>query len=68
LGDQRDAEVHDAYNERIDNATRQRAWGVSDVHTWYKNEFGRVAQNWPFNLYEYWHQTRVPNLDDYLLR
>jgi 4-hydroxyacetophenone monooxygenase len=61
-------DVHDAYNERIDAGNRQRAWGVSDVNSWYKNEFGRVAQNWPFNLFEYWRQTQVPDPEDYVLR
>jgi 4-hydroxyacetophenone monooxygenase len=60
-------EVHDAYNVMIDAATRQRAWGVSDVSTWYKNEHGRVAQNWPFNLFDYWQQTRAVDPDDYVL-
>jgi 4-hydroxyacetophenone monooxygenase len=60
--------VHDDYNERIDAANRARAWGASDVNSWYKNEFGRVAQNWPFNLFEYWKQTRTPDPDDYVLR
>jgi 4-hydroxyacetophenone monooxygenase len=60
-------EAHDAYNERIDQATKGRAWGASDVPSWYKNEFGRVAQNWPFNLYDYWQQTRQVDVDDYLL-
>jgi 4-hydroxyacetophenone monooxygenase len=61
-------EVHDAYGERIDAGNRTRAWGVSDVNSWYKNEFGRVAQNWPFNLFEYWQLTRHPNPEDYVLR
>jgi len=60
-------EVHDAYNVMIDAATRERAWGVSDVSTWYKNEHGRVAQNWPFNLFDYWQRTRAVDLDDYVL-
>ncbi len=59
-------EVHDAYNERIDEANLQRAWGVSDVNSWYKNEHGRVAQNWPFNVVEYWQQTREPAPADYV--
>ncbi len=58
--------VHDAYNERIDEANLQRSWGVSDVNSWYKNEHGRVAQNWPFNLVEYWQQTREPDPADYV--
>ena len=59
-------QVHDAYNERIDAANLQRSWGVSDVNSWYKNEHGRVAQNWPFNLVEYWQQTREPDPADYV--
>jgi len=61
-------DVHDAYNERIDAGNRTRAWGCSDVNSWYKNEFGRVAQNWPFNLLDYWKQTRAPVASDYEMR
>ena len=43
------------------------SWGVADVHSWYKNDSGRVAQNWPFTLLEFWEQTRAVNLDDYEL-
>jgi 4-hydroxyacetophenone monooxygenase len=61
-------EVHDAYNDRIDAANRQMVWGAAEVNSWYRNAKGRVAQNWPFSLLEYWHQTRHPNPDDYVLR
>ena len=47
-------DVHDAFNERVDAENRRMAWGGSDVNTWYKNEHGRVTQNWPFTLLEYW--------------
>jgi 4-hydroxyacetophenone monooxygenase len=60
-------EVHDAYNVMIDTATRARAWGASDVSSWYKNEHGRVAQNWPFNLFDYWMRTREVDPADYEL-
>jgi 4-hydroxyacetophenone monooxygenase len=60
-------EVHDAYNIMIDTATRARAWGASDVSSWYKNEHGRVAQNWPFNLFDYWQRTREVDPEDYVL-
>jgi 4-hydroxyacetophenone monooxygenase len=60
-------DVHDAYNRRIDEANRKRAWGASGVNSWYKNEFGRVSQNWPFSLIEYWDQTRTPDPTDYEL-
>jgi 4-hydroxyacetophenone monooxygenase len=60
-------EVHDAYNVMIDTATKARAWGASDVSSWYKNEHGRVAQNWPFNLFDYWMRTREVDPADYVL-
>jgi 4-hydroxyacetophenone monooxygenase len=62
------AEVHDAYNERIDAANRGMVWGAAEVNSWYRNAKGRVAQNWPFSLLEYWQQTRQPDPADYVLR
>ena len=41
------------------------AWGVAHVNSWYKNELGRVAQNWPFTLLEYWQLTREPRPEEY---
>jgi 4-hydroxyacetophenone monooxygenase len=61
-------DVFEEYNERIDEGNRSMAWGVSKVNSWYKSPSGRVAQNWPFTLLEYWQQTRVPEPDDYVLR
>jgi 4-hydroxyacetophenone monooxygenase len=61
-------DVHDAYNERVDAGNRAMAWGASSVNSWYKNAKGRVAQNWPFSMLEYWQQTRAPERDDYVLR
>ena len=58
------ADVHDAFNEAVDAENRRMAWGWSPVNSWYKNAKGRVAQNWPFTLLEYWQRTRQPNPDD----
>jgi 4-hydroxyacetophenone monooxygenase len=60
-------DVHDAYNTKIDAANKLRTWGYSTVSSWYKNEHGRTAQNWPFSVLEFWEQTRVPNPKDYVL-
>ncbi len=54
-------EVHDAYNVVIDEGNLQVAWGAPNVRSWYKNRAGRVTQNWPFKLLEYWNRTRTPN-------
>ncbi len=59
------AEVHDRFNEEIDAENLRMAWGVSKVNSWYKNANGRVTQNWPFPLLEFWKRTREVNPDDY---
>jgi 4-hydroxyacetophenone monooxygenase len=59
--------VHDAFNERVDAENKRMTWGWADVHSWYKNEHGRVAQNWPFTLLEYWQRTQRPDPDDFEL-
>ena len=61
-------DVHDAYNVRIDEGNRNMAWGVSKAPTWYRNDKGRIAQNWPFTLREFWSQTREPDPADYVFR
>ncbi|HEX4820630.1 MAG TPA: NAD(P)/FAD-dependent oxidoreductase [Acidimicrobiales bacterium] len=60
-------DVHDEFNEKVDAENKLMAWGWSDVNSWYKNEYGRVAQNWPFTLLEYWQRTLAPNPDEYEL-
>jgi 4-hydroxyacetophenone monooxygenase len=60
-------DVHDEFNEHVDAENRLMAWGWSDVNSWYKNDRGRVAQNWPFTLLEYWQRTLRPDPDDYEL-
>jgi 4-hydroxyacetophenone monooxygenase len=61
-------DAHDAFNERVDAANARMAWGASSVNSWYKNASGRVAQNWPFSLLEYWEQTRTVDPADYVIR
>ena len=51
--------------ETIDEGNAKMAWGVSAVSSWYKTNGGRVAQNWPYSLLEYWDQTREIDPDDY---
>ena len=60
-------DVHDEFNDRVDAENRLMAWGWSDVNSWYKNEHGHVAQNWPFTLLEYWQRTLAPDPGDYEL-
>jgi 4-hydroxyacetophenone monooxygenase len=58
-------DVFDRFNERVDDANAQRAWGFSKVNSWYKNSKGRVAQNFPFNAVEFWRRTHEVVATDY---
>ena len=60
-------EVHDAFNARVDAANAQMAWGAPQVSSWYKNEKGRVTQNWPFALVDYWRATLAPDPGDFVI-
>lgn len=61
------AAVHDAFNAKVDEGNKLMAWGAPQVTSWYKNETGRVTQNWPFALVDYWRATLAPNPDDFVL-
>ena len=58
-------DIHDAFNERVDAGNAGMAWGVPQVTSWYKSETGRVSQNWPFPIVDYWYATREPNPSDF---
>ncbi len=58
-------EVHDTYNAAVDAENLRMVWGVANVNSWYKNAKGRVAQNWPYPLIEYWKRTRAVDPADY---
>jgi 4-hydroxyacetophenone monooxygenase len=58
-------DVHRAMVDQVDEANAARAWGWSDVRSWYKNRAGRVTQAWPFSTLEYWLRTRRLDDSDY---
>lgn len=57
--------VFEEYNRRIDEANRQMAWGASGVNSWYKSASGRVSQNWPLTILDYWQATRQARPEEY---
>lgn len=57
--------IHDRYNEAVDAGNAKMAWGSPQVNSWYKNAKGRVSQNWPFPLVDYWSRTRKPDPADF---
>ena len=53
------------YNEEIDAENLRMVWGVATVNSWYKSASGRVAQNWPYPLLEFWKRTKAVDESDY---
>ena len=49
-----------AFNEMIDRENARMAWGASTVSSWYKNDSGRVTQNWPLSIDEFYTLTERP--------
>jgi 4-hydroxyacetophenone monooxygenase len=60
-------EALDEFLTEVDAGNRSRTWGAPNVTNWYKNSSGRVTQNWPFSILEYWQRTRSPVAAHYLL-
>ncbi|HEY4116085.1 MAG TPA: NAD(P)/FAD-dependent oxidoreductase [Rhizomicrobium sp.] len=60
-------DVYDEFNARVDEENAKMAWGLPDARSWYKNRFGRVSQNWPFRLVDYWNATIAPRPEEFIL-
>ena len=57
--------VYDDFNRKVDEANAGWAWGSPNVSSWYKNDFIRVSQNWPYGLIDYWRATLQPDPNDF---
>ena len=55
-------EAQAIYNEWVQEKMRKRVW-VADCSSWYKNESGKVVNNWPTSTVEYWRKCRRPDFD-----
>jgi 4-hydroxyacetophenone monooxygenase len=61
-------EVHDAYDERLQQELSRRVWSHPSIRSsWYRNESGRVTVLSPWRLVDYWRWTRQPDLADFHL-
>jgi 4-hydroxyacetophenone monooxygenase len=58
-------EVHDSYNDELDEALSQTIWAYPGMTTYYRNSRGRIVVPMPWSNVDYWHRTRHPRLDDY---
>lgn len=60
------ADVHDAYNDEVDDALNATVWAHPRVHNYYRNAAGRIVGTNPWSYVEFWRRTRHADLDDYL--
>jgi hypothetical protein len=56
-----------AYNDRMQGELAGTVW-VSSCESWYKNEAGKVVNNWPRSTLAYWWHMRSPDFSDYEMR
>ncbi|MFQ3302675.1 MAG: 4-hydroxyacetophenone monooxygenase [Planktomarina sp.] len=61
-------DVHDDYNERVDNAHNNMVWTHPGMDVYYRNSRGRVVVNNPFKIVDYWHLVQNADLDDYIIK
>jgi 4-hydroxyacetophenone monooxygenase len=60
-------DVHDAYNERIDQAHANMVWTHPGVETYYRNARGRVVVNAPYRNATFYGMTRAADLGDFIV-
>ena len=59
-------EVHDAYNEGVDDAHENMVWTHSGVQSYYRNPRGRIVVNSPYRNVDFFEMTHTADLADYL--
>jgi 4-hydroxyacetophenone monooxygenase len=60
-------DVHDAYNDELAEALSATIWAHPGMTTYYRNARGRIVVPMPWTNVDYWHRTRWPDLDDYIV-
>lgn len=58
-------DVHDAYNDRVDEQHGRMIWSHRGMDTWYRNANGRIVTNSPWRVVDYWMLTREVDPDDF---
>lgn len=58
-------DVHDRYNQRVDEEHARMIWAHKGMTTWYRNKKGRVVSLSPWRLVDYWKMTRRPDIADF---
>ncbi len=60
-------DVHEAYNERVDQAHENMVWTHEGMTTYYRNARGRIVVNSPFRNVDFYEMTREANLSEFVV-
>lgn len=60
-------DVHDIYNERIDQAHANMVWTHPGMETYYRNDRGRIVVNSPYRNATFYEMTREANIADFIV-
>jgi 4-hydroxyacetophenone monooxygenase len=60
-------DVHDAYNDQVDQLHANMVWTHPGMETYYRNARGRIVVNSPYRNTVYYEMTREANLDDFVV-
>ena len=60
-------DVHDNYNERVDQAHENMVWTHEGMTTYYRNTRGRIVVNSPFRNVDFYEMTREAKLEEFLI-
>lgn len=60
-------DVHDAYNERVDEAHANMVWTHPGMQTYYRNARGRIVVNSPYRNATFYDMTREADLDEFIV-
>lgn len=61
-------DVHDAFNERVQEAHNKMIWSHKGMSNWYRNNSGKIIAPTPFRNDDYWHMLYKTNLQDFNLK
>lgn len=60
-------DVHDSYNDRVDQAHANMVWTHPGMETYYRNARGRVVVNGPYRNATFYEMTRSADLSEFLV-
>lgn len=60
-------DVHDAYNEQVDQLHANMVWTHPGMETYYRNARGRIVVNSPYRNAVYYEMTRQANLEEFVV-